>query len=388
MSQWNAQGVDVEVETRVEQEIGERKSARRDSEFGARTSWVGQEGVLSGTDQLLIPESAPAEQAPSGAWRQRLVFGTLQLLWRQRIFTGSIILLSACAGFVTARLRTPYYIAQATIFPPPMEGSIGGVGLASVAGLIGNLGLGTGASSLFPLYQTFTYSRTVVSELLELPLEKAGFNGTLLDRLVADTADRNQGMETGIEMVRRRLTFNSDKQTGVVTISYLDTDPKVAALVANHVIEALDRFDVQTATRRTGERRRFFEQRLNDSARALAEAESRIEQFRQENLRIGNAPSLLLEQARLERELEIEQQIYLTLRREYELARIDEERSVPVVNILDRAEPPMLPAGPSALKFTLAAGFLATCLSIGALAVVALRPRQAIEELLQAARLR
>jgi len=339
-------------------------------------------------DNLLLPEADAALAPVRPAWKNRLVFGTLHMLWRYRIFAVCVAMLAAGAGFVSARLRTPFYIARATIFPPPVDGPLGGLGFAGMAGFMGTLGIGTGSTNLFPLYETFTYSRSVITQLLELPLDEAGHKGTLLDELRIEDPDPNRRTEFAIEAVRQRLTFETDKKTGVITITYLDFDPRVAALVANKVVEALDRFDVDTATRRAGGKREFVERRMAESSKSLATAENRLEQFRAGNLRIGNAPDLMFEQARLQRELEIEQQIYLALRKEYEMARIDEERRTPVVNVLDRATPPIEPAGPSILKFTAAAGFLGVAVVVGMFALIALQPRRTLEEILSTARTR
>jgi uncharacterized protein involved in exopolysaccharide biosynthesis len=380
--------VEDDVVTRVEAEVRSGERFRPGADPRRSIGTEPQDPVVPAPTGWLIPEESEPPCRSASRWRERLLFGTLQLLWRHRVLVVGTILLTASAGFVTARLRSPYYVARATIFPPPMEGSIAGIGLASVAGLVGNLGLSSGSASLFPLYETFAYSRTVVTGILNQPLDEVGFPGTLLERIAPVGTGAGQDLDAAIEIVRRRLTFEADKKTGVVSISYLDTDPKVAALVTNQVVDALDHFDLQTATSRAGERRQFIEQRMNQSARTLAEAEGRLEQFRQENLRIGNAPGLLLDQARLQREVEIEQQIYLTLRKEYELARIDEQRSVPVVSVLDRAVAPVVPAGPSLVKLTVAAGFLGACLVVGSFALVALQPRRTLEDILQAARLR
>jgi uncharacterized protein involved in exopolysaccharide biosynthesis len=320
-------------------------------------------------------------------WKRRLVLGTLQLAWRYRTFVACIILVSGLAGFLSARVRTPYFIARASIFPPPVEGALGGFGLAGMAGFVGGLGLGGGGGTLFPLYESFAYSRSVVSDLLNLRLDETGGTGTLLDHLRIEDTDPNRRLDTAIEAVRQRLTFETDKKTGVVTITYLDFDPKIAAYVVNHVVEALDRFDIEISAKRAGGKRAFIEQRVAESAKSLTEAENRLEEFRQENLRIGNSPELLFEQGRLQREVEIEQGIYLALRKEYELTRIEEERSVSVVNVLDRATPPVLPAGPSVAKFAIAAAFLSALLMAGILALVAIQPRRTVAELVATMRL-
>lgn len=336
---------------------------------------------------LLIPEASDSPPRVFIGFQERLLFGTLALLWRHRVLAVCTVLLAAAAGFATTRMRTPYYIAHATILPPT-EGALGGLPFGGAVGLLGSLGLGSNGTTQFSLYETFTFSRSVISELLRLPLDDAGFPGNLLDYLNIEDPDPERQLDAAIDVVRQRLTFEADKKTGVVSIGFRDVSPRISAAVVNRVVETIDRFDVRTVTRRASDKREFIEKRLAEASRALAKAEGNLEDFKQQNLRIGNAPALILEQARLERELQIEQEVYLTLRKEYELTRIEEERSVPVVNVLDHAVPPVAPAGPSVIKLTAAAGILGMAMIIGLFALIAVKPRQTLEDLLLVARLR
>ena len=75
-------------------------------------------------------------------------------------------------------------------------------------------------------------------------------------------------------------------------------------------------------------------------------AEENLRGFRERNLRIGNAPRLLLEEGRLNRAVREQEEVYLTLRRQYELAKIEERRDVPVINVLDAAVVPSFRISP------------------------------------------
>jgi uncharacterized protein involved in exopolysaccharide biosynthesis len=177
-----------------------------------------------------------------------------------------------------------------------------------------------------------------------------------------------------------RLQFEVDKQTGIVDLRFTDNNPRVAAAVVNEVIHRLDRFDANVTAQRASERRQFIEKRMAESSLDLNRAEENLETFRERNLRIGNSPELILEQARLQRELEFEQQIYLTLRKEYELARIEEERSVPVVNVLDLAVPPTVPAGPSLLRNAATGGILGVMIVLTLFVSMTLQPVRLLRE--------
>src|SRR5262249_10801430 len=124
--------------------------------------------------------------------------------------------------------------------------------------------------------------------------------------------------------------------------------------------------------------------RLEDAKKELERAEDRVENFDQGNLRIGKAPDLLLQQARLQREVEIEQEVYLALRKEAEMARIDEQRTTPVVNVLDHATPPLQPAGPSLVRNTALGGIAGCVLVVFIFAVRALSPRRLLASLMHA----
>jgi uncharacterized protein involved in exopolysaccharide biosynthesis len=56
--------------------------------------------------------------------------------------------------------------------------------------------------------------------------------------------------------------------------------------------------------------------------------------------------------------------VYLTLRKEYELVLIEEQRDVAVVNVLDKATPPLLPEGPSVVRNAAVAGLASSSLLI------------------------
>src|SRR5206468_8584754 len=70
-------------------------------------------------------------------------------------------------------------------------------------------------------------------------------------------------------------------------------------------------------------------------------AEENLRNFREKNLRIGNSPQLLMEETRYVRLLRGEEEVYVTLRRQYEVAKIQEHKELPVLNVLDAAVPPL-----------------------------------------------
>ena len=333
-------------------------------------------------------EPEPSESAfEAGAaslpqrWRDRVLLDTLRGMFRHRLLCVVGVFLATAAGGLSTLLLEPFYIARASIYPLTTTNPLSGLGIPGVAGLAGTLGLAPGTSSQFPIYEKVLFSRQLIQELLQTSLADAGLTGTLLDHLQLEDPDPALRSHFATEAVRARLTYEVDPKTGIATISFRDADPKLAALLANRAVDLLNGFDISTSANQAHEKRIFVEGRMQESAQSLAAAEKRFETFRQQNMRIGNAPDLLLEQARLQREVEIEQQVYLTLRKEVELSRIEEHRSVPVVNVLERATPPVFPAGPLPVRNALLAGFLGTVLVIGIFVLQAIGPRRMLAQL-------
>jgi uncharacterized protein involved in exopolysaccharide biosynthesis len=95
----------------------------------------------------------------------------------------------------------------------------------------------------------------------------------------------------------------------------------------------------------------------------LEKSEDKLKAFREKNRRIGDSPQLLLEQGRLMREVEINSTLYEELKKQHEIAKIEEVKNVPIINVMDSARPAGKKEKPKRSSITLAAvvvGFLAS----------------------------
>jgi uncharacterized protein involved in exopolysaccharide biosynthesis len=76
----------------------------------------------------------------------------------------------------------------------------------------------------------------------------------------------------------------------------------------------------------------------------------------------GRVPAEGLEYERKLREVKYHTTLFDLLSRQYEAARIDEAKSAPVIQVVDRAVPPDKKSGPPRLLLTLGIGILGFCL--------------------------
>lgn len=79
---------------------------------------------------------------------------------------------------------------------------------------------------------------------------------------------------------------------------------------------------------------------------SLTISENKLKDFREQNRMIAQSPMLLLEQGRLMRQVEILQTVFVEITKQLEIAKIDEIKDAPILNIKENAKDPVLKAGP------------------------------------------
>ena len=150
----------------------------------------------------------------------------------------------------------------------------------------------------------------------------------------ADSLDR------GVRKLRRRVSARVDIQTYLVYLSVTTRYPDLSAAVASRFIEYLNEFNATKRESQARARRQFVEQRIVDGERELHAAEDDLRRFHERNRAWQESPELSAAEGRLRRQVDIYQEVYLTLRRDYEQARIEEVNDTPVLTVVDPAVPP------------------------------------------------
>jgi uncharacterized protein involved in exopolysaccharide biosynthesis len=299
----------------------------------------------------------PPEGSPAGSVSGRPLFsldaegdvvfdwrGVLARLWPRRLRLAALAVAGAAVAYALSFLLPLVYVASVTL----MEAQSGDLGsMSPQLGLMEQqfgvrLGAGTSGISSYP---EIVRSRQLLTRLLQqrFPTE---LNRTvpLLDRLVRP-APAAQRLDLGIRKLRRLVDAALDRRNGILTVRVSLDDPVLAAAVATATCATLEDIVVHSMNTQAGANRRFIEARVAEARGDLVRAEDALRWFRENNLR-GSSPRLLTEEARLARETRMQEEIMLTLARQYEIARVEEQKNVPVINVLDPAVPPAFRSAP------------------------------------------
>ena len=221
---------------------------------------------------------------------------------------------------------------------------------SSLAGIAAQFGVAlpsadAGANPDF--YVELLESRRILTETLKgkytFPTDTGEVSGTLIDILGVEGETEGEREETAFRVFRGMVDPELDRPSGVVTFEVETENPHLSALIAQRLLDLLNRFNLETRQSQAAAERRFTEVRLGEAKQELRETENRLQSFLENNRDIGTSPVLRFRQDRLEREVEIRQAVVSALAQNYEQARIDEVRDIPVITIVEAPSPPALP---------------------------------------------
>jgi uncharacterized protein involved in exopolysaccharide biosynthesis len=319
------------------------------------------------------------------------------LQWRRFIVVNVLVMTLLAVGI--SLLLPKWYRATTSVLPPKQQDLFGAVSsagslLKSLAGM-GKMGQKQGSYNYFAILK----SRTMNEEMVRR------FN--LIQ--VYDTPDSS--MEKAVKELMGTVSF--EEQTDEhFTIEVFDRDPVRAADMANAYVELLNRLSLTLSTQEARNNKEYIGRRLDTAWAELTRAENRMRAYQEKtgmmispeqaetikpiatlygmkakkeielaiairgttednpavrqlqlelseiNRKLAVVPEIGLQSIRHYRDAMIQQRIVEFLTPVFEQARIDEQKDVPVVVVLDRAVVPERKARPQRILITLVAAFL------------------------------
>ena len=213
---------------------------------------------------------------------------------------------------------TPTFTALTTIQPPPQGGQVSTS--AAILESLGGMGGGIGGA----LKDT--------SQLYIAYMQSATFEDSLVEKFKLQEKFHTKYKVSARKTLEGKVKIVSDKKTGMISISVDDEDPKFAAELANAYVTELRIFTGKLALQEAQDRKEFLESQIQELSNR---------QFR----------DVYTQQAMLAGTI-----------RQYEAARVDEEKVGPTFTQVDVAYAPELKSKPKrgqiAIIATLATEFL------------------------------
>ena len=161
-----------------------------------------------------------------------------------------------------------------------------------------------------------------------------------------------QYIETAIEKLNKLISVE-EEDSGLITVSVLMEEPEISADIANYIAEFVKEFISVEQHREAVKNKNFIYGQKMEAKNELALSEEKLTEFRKQHPIALDTPDLQLARGRLIRIIEENQAVYITLRQQYEMAKIEEAKENLLVNILDSAEPAVKKAKPKMILILL-----------------------------------
>ena len=356
----------------------------------------------------LQQETDVTSESPLGSPDDIDVLDILIIFARRRRLIGFATLSGLIAGAVLSFLLKPNFTATATILPPQQQPSTASImnQLGSLAALGGGGASALGLKNPADMYIGILQSRTIADDIIsQFQLGETYHRKRLLDtraQLKACTEiqagkdslihisvtdhDANRASDLAnayvnelyrvnshlaiSEAAQRRVFFDqqmegekkalvaaeedlrdTQKRTGIIQLSgqaqvIIQTIAQLRALIASREVELQSARTFATAENPEIAR---MSEGISTMRQQLAKLENdQARESRPGNLAVpaGRIPEDSLEYERRLREVKYHDTLLDLLSRQYEAARIDEAKSAPIIQIIDRAVPPDRKSGP------------------------------------------
>jgi len=292
-----------------------------------------------------------------------------QARWKLVIFNSAILLLTI---LYLLFLTKPYYESTVTILPEYGSKSSTLSGLSELASMAG-VKVGEGAPT--EIYQNLIFSESVLEPVIYAKYKTEEFKGPVnlieyfeiepKESLPKNLQERQMFLDIYKTLTKSLIKTDVARLTKILTITVEMPESKLSADVVNKIAESLDEY-VRTKRKSYASEQRFYiEKRIQQVKDSLTNAEEKLKSFREQNRVVAQSPQLLMEQGRLMRNVEIQQAVFVELNKQLELAKIDEIRDTPVLNVKEKVLEPILKAGPKRLNTLILFMFFSFLISAG-----------------------
>jgi len=286
----------------------------------------------------------------------------LEILSNKKLFVLKFSIFFTVIGLAYSLMATVFFESKISMYPAGDNSNSGGV-LGDFQGLAKSFGLGNMGNS--PTYNIpdIINSRRLKKDIvlkewiinddenklnlisyweLDKPSSFSPIN--FLKSILLSPNSKIKSTKLGKEIQEAVLLLNElisvrEEISGLISVKVQMQDPKIASDIANYIAEYVKNFISIEQKRETTRNREFIQSQMEEAKIQAEFFEDKLTTFRKKNpLRLDTPTSEMIRE-RLESRVEENRTVYITLRQQFEIAKIDEAKEKLLINILDTAEP-------------------------------------------------
>ncbi|MGD9707967.1 MAG: GNVR domain-containing protein [Candidatus Delongbacteria bacterium] len=294
----------------------------------------------------------------------------ITILWKARKFIAIVTAISLAIGILYIIFATKMYSGTITLYPAQSGAKNPMAAMAAQMGMAG-ASAGDANYNIPDVVKSRTLSEQIVAHKWEIegfdkPVDLVEYFDTINEVEKPDAVVTKEDEDAwylrklhgySSLIARNRIDVNANKQTGLITVSVMMEQPKLARDIANFISVFVANWVNDTQKESIRKNLEFINERAAVLGAELQDAENELKKFRETNRNILNSPDLQLELQRLQRQVTIKQEVYLTMIKQREINQIEENKSADVIRILDKSIVNGNPAKPNK-RISLALAFL------------------------------
>ena len=304
----------------------------------------------------------------------KILFNFFDKINKNRLITILCPVLVVVINVVILKFYTQdVYVSTAKIMPVSDAG--GSAELSNWASK--KFGLSLGGSKKVSLSSTemvpaVIKSRRLARQLLNYKFDTKTFgkNKPLLEILTGEKFDDGAWPDYIEKNAIANLQANIinvelDGESPLLFLSVYASEAQFSSDLNMAILDILENIINQFKLSRVLEQKNFIENRMIEVNKDLTIAEDGLKEFRDRNRNIISSPALLLQQARLVRDVEVQTQIYITLKTQLEMVKIEEIQGSSMIQVLDHPEAPTKRLYPRPRRSIILSIFFGISLGIG-----------------------
>mgnify|MGYP003682045719 CR=1 FL=1 len=323
--------------------------------------------IEQGKSDLVGDIDSPADHTK---WIDKSVKAYSILLKNKFLFYSPICLLMFTSIIYLKFFAEPVFISTASVAPSTLDGKQSS-GLGNLAAQFGITSLSSSGNTLASsiMIPEILKSRRIAYELLPYKFKLSDTSqavtlATILNKapINLDTLNYKKRFKL-TSKAKRMFSVSKNKIAPIYFVSSYSFNNKLSRDLVDAIIERCNEIVKDIQSKDLELKKKYINNRLSEIYSELTKAEEKLKSHREKNISVISSPSLLLEQARLLRDVEVQTQLYISLKSEFELLQIEDVGIKNSLQILDIAEIPINRTSPKPLQFLIITFFVG--LSIG-----------------------
>ena len=290
-----------------------------------------------------------------------------ELIKSQKWFITKISIFFTLLGLIYSLMATVYYDSSISMYPAGDISQTNG-GLGEFSGLAKSFGIGGFGSA--PTYNIpdIIQSRTLKKDIIlkKWKITKYPQGKNLIEFWELDkpklfspkkwlmnffppgrfATNPEELLVYEAKLKLEKLISVKEELSGLIRISVLMQDPILASDIANYIAKFVKEFISYEQQMEATRNREFIENQKLDAKNELEKSEELLTDFRNNHPTNLDSPRLKMIRSRLGSTIDENRAVYITLRQQFEIAKIEEVKENLLINILDNAEPAVLKAKP------------------------------------------